>query len=97
MWWVSKREYEFLKKEVDYWRERFEEERKRADALTQSLLQTNCIPAPAPRDNMESGEDHAPPAIKRLQMMIPELLADTIADAADESDTTNSQATSEAN
>lgn len=81
--WVAKREYELLKNEIEFWRKKYDEEHERANSITATLLQTNGLPAPQPRDTIEAGDDHMPASLKKLQMMIPELLAETIEDSMD--------------
>ncbi len=55
--WITRREYEALEKQVDYWRRQFEQERARADKLTDTILQTNGLPPVAATPAL-SGGDH---------------------------------------
>lgn len=78
--WVSKREYDSLEKQIAYWQAQYEVEKTRADRLVNSLLQTNGLPPASPLDHATSGEDHESPRLRKLAMLVPELLADEIED-----------------
>lgn len=37
--WISKRNLDYLEKEIDFWRNKYDEERRRADALFDQMIQ----------------------------------------------------------
>ena len=80
--WVSKREYDMLQTQVAYWREKYEEERTRADSLTNTLLMTNGLPPADVRKPRESDHPSAIDALKELAKM-PELFGMEIEDTLD--------------
>ena len=74
-----RRENTLLLKELDFWRARYEEEKKRSDSLVNSLLQTNGLPSPAP---VEATVVTHPPSSRReaIEKMMAELLNNEIVD-----------------
>lgn len=80
--WISRREYDMLTTQTAYWREKYEEERTRADTLTNSLLMTNGLPSVDVRKPRESDHPSAMDALRELQTM-PELFNMDIEDTLD--------------
>lgn len=71
-----------LTTQTAYWREKYEEERTRADTLTNSLLMTNGLPSVDVRKPRESDHPSAMDALRELQTM-PELFNMDIEDTLD--------------
>lgn len=77
--WISRREYDMMEQQATYWREKYEEERARADQLTNNLLMTNGLPSVDVRKQRESDHPSAIDALKELTKM-PELFGMDIED-----------------
>lgn len=80
--WISRREYNMMEEQATYWREKYEEERARADQLTNNLLMTNGLPSVDVRKQRESDHPSAIDALKELTKM-PELFGMEIEDTID--------------
>lgn len=80
--WISRREYNMLTSQANYWREKYEEERLRADTLTNNLLMTNGLP---PADVRKPRDDDHPSSRKAPTEMLSELFEMEITDRLEDS------------
>lgn len=91
--WISQREYKLLEQQAEYWRIQAERERRRADELTNNLLQTNGLPPASGLERPDPAPEDHPRAIrKRLETLMGEMLNEETNDPIvelDPSTTTN--------
>lgn len=79
---ISRREYDLLIKQADYWQAQYERERKRADKLVENLMQTNGLPSPNLREDDKLSSDHPSPA--KVKEYMAELFENEITDKLDD-------------
>lgn len=73
--WISKREYNFLNQQLEYYRTQAERERRRADELANNLLMTNGLPPATGLERPDpSPEDHPRAIQAKLKHFMAEML-----------------------